>query len=311
MRFAFIRLEKACFTVSMLCRVLQVSRAGFYVWNKNVPSKHKQEDKRLAELVAAAHDGSRKIYGAPRVHEALEKQGVRTSEKRVARLMKEAGLEGKRFKRFKVPTTDSKHTLPIEENMLAQDFTAQAPNQIWASDVTELVVPNHRLFLAVVLDIFSRKLVGWALSKVNDTSLVETALQRALSSREMNGLWIHHSDKGSPYASFHYRNLIDNSCGICSMSGAGNCFDNAVVESFNATLKRELGERFASDEEAEVKLFDFIEVFYNRERFHSTLGRGTSPLEFEENYWNAQSFPQSYQSPPAPPRKDPLPREVS
>jgi putative transposase len=285
MRFAFIEIEKACFTVSMLCRVMQVTRAGFYAWKNALPSLREQEDARLSGLLKQAHEDSRNTYGAPRLHQALEKQGIRTSEKRVARLMKSASIKGKHWKRFKVPTTDSNHEFPIAENMLAQDFTANAPNQIWASDVTELVVPNSRLFLAVVLDLFSRKVVGWSLSKVNDAMLAETALNRGLSTREMNGIWIHHSDKGSPYASFNYQKLIDGSGGVCSMSGTGNCYDNAVVESFNATFKRELGERFSCEEDAQGKVFDYIEVFYNRQRFHSTLGRGTSPAEFEEKHF--------------------------
>ena len=304
MRFAFIEIQKAVFSVSILCRMMQVTRSGFYAWMKSEPSQRDREDARLSKKLKQAHEDSKGNYGAPRLHEELEKQGEKTSQKRVARLMKQASIQGKHLKRFKTPTTDSEHEFPIGENMLAQDFSAKAPNQIWAADVTELVVPNSRLFLAVVLDLFSRKVVGWALSKVNDTALAETALKMGIETRAMNEIWIHHSDKGSPYASVDYQKLIASAGGVCSMSGTGNCYDNAVMESFNATFKRELGERFASEEDTRAKAFEYIEVFYNRKRFHSTLGRAISPTEFEENYFacaKAERFSTGFESPPLEP----------
>ncbi len=271
MRFAFVEAEKATWPVSTMCRTLQVSLAGFYAWHQRSESARASEDRRLGVLVREAHERSRKTYGSPRVHAELKSRGVDIGRKRVIRLMRQQGLKGRRRRRF-VRTTNSNHGLPVAPNLLARDFSAKGPNERWAGDITYLRVGDSWLYLAVVLDLFSRFVVGWAVSKTIDEDLVEKALRRALERRCPDAGLLHHSDQGSQYASHDYRGLLEANRITCSMSRKGDCWDNAVVESFFGTLKTELGESFESDEDAERRLFDYIEVFYNQQRLHSTLG---------------------------------------
>ncbi len=278
MRFSFIQVEKAL-GIARLCRVLMVSRAGYYAWLRRAPSEHDVEDGRLKVLVHEAHQKGRGVYGSPRVHRALKKQDVHVSRKRVVRLMQEEGLVGRPRKRFK-HTTDSNHGQPVAENLLKQDFTAAAPNQRWVVDTTELGTSVGKLYLAVVLDLFSRFVVGWALSAVNDRHLTLRALDMALRRRCPAAGLVHHSDQGSTYAAEDYQEELRRNGIVCSMSRRGNCLDNAAMESWNGTLKTELGEFFESAAIAKVKLFDFIEVFYNQQRLHSSLDY-MSPAEFE------------------------------
>ena len=278
MKFAFVA-EKAELGVARLCRVLGISRAGFYAWRDRPRSARDTEDERLKVLVHEAHMVGRKYYGSPRVHRALKKQQVRISRKRVIRLMQEEGLVGRHRRRFRC-TTDSEHGLPVATNLLGREFTAAAPNQRWIGDTTELVIPNGRLFLAVVIDLFSRFVVGWALSAVNDRHLTLKALDMALRRRCPGAGLLHHSDQGSTYASEDYQKVLELNGITCSMSRRGNCYDNAAMESWNSTLKSEIGERFESPSDAKVKLFDYIEVFYNQTRMHSSIDY-SSPAEFE------------------------------
>jgi transposase InsO family protein len=278
-RFAFIQAEKATLGAARLCRALHVSRSGFYAWCRRPRSSHEVDDERLKVQVREAYVLGRRCYGRPRVHRALTRQGVRVSPKRVGRLMKEQGLVGRTRRRFR-NTTDSAHELPVAKNLLDRDFSADRPNQRWVGDTTELVIPNGRLFLAVILDLFSRRVVGWALSAVNDRHLTLHALDAALRGRCPGDGLLHHSDRGSTYASEDYQDVLAKRGITCSMSRRGNCYDNAAMESWNSTLKTELGERFDSPADAKVKLFEYIEVFYNRTRLHSTLGY-LSPAEFE------------------------------
>lgn len=278
MRFSFIQTEKAL-GIARLCRVLTVSRAGYYAWARRPQSEHDVEDERLKVLVHEVHRKGRGVYGSPRVHRALRKQNVRVSRKRVVRLMQEEGLVGRPRKRFKC-TTDSNHGQPVAENLLKRDFTATAPNQRWVGDTTEVGTPGGKLYLAVVLDLFSRFIVGWALSAVNDRHLTLRALDMALQRRCPGRGLLHHSDQGSTYAAEDYQEALRQNAIVCSMSRRGNCLDNAAMESWNGTLKTELGEFFESAAIAKVKLFDFIEVFYNQQRLHSSLDY-TSPAEFE------------------------------
>jgi transposase InsO family protein len=257
-----------------------VSPSGFYAWRSRPESAHAQQDQRLRLLVQASFEESRKRYGSPRVHEDLIEQQIHVSRKRVVRLMQEGGLVARARKRFKT-TTMSDHDQPVAGNILDQRFEAEAGNQRWVGDTTELVVANGgKLFLAAILDLYSRFIVGWSLSAVNDRHLTIKALDMALRRRCPEAGLLHHSDQGCTYASADYQAIL-NAHGItCSMSRRGNCYDNAVMESFFSTVKSEIGERFPSCGEAKMELFDYIEVFYNQRRRHSTLGQ-ISPAEFE------------------------------
>lgn len=283
MKFAFIA-GKAELGVARLCRALGVSRAGFYAWKTRPLSAHARADEALKVRVLEAHtrgpQGRRK-YGSPRVYNALRKQGIKVGRNRVIRLMHEQGLVGRSKRRFK-HTTDSDHGQPVAENLLRRDFTAERPNQRWVGDTTELRTPQGKLYLAVILDLFSRFVVGWALSAVNDRHVTMKALDMALRRRCPGAGLLHHSDQGSTYASEDYQDVLDERGITCSMSRRGNCLDNAAMESWNSTLKMELSEDFESPADAKSKLFDFIEVFYNQTRLHSTLGY-CSPAEFERN----------------------------
>jgi len=282
-KFAFIQTEKAsqspAGTVTQLCRALMVSRAGFYAWCERPPSAHQIEDERLKALVHHAHHLSGKRYGSPRVHRSLKKQNERVSRKRVIRLMQEEGLVGRPKKRFK-RTTDSNHANPVAENVLKREFTTTAPNRAWVGDTTELRTPQGKLYLAAIIDLFSRFVVGWAISAVNDRHLTLKALDMALRRRCPASGLVHHSDQGSTYASEDYQDELAKHGITCSMSRRGNCLDNAVSESWFSTLKHELGEDFESAADAKSQLFTFIEVFYNQQRMHSSLDFA-SPAEFE------------------------------
>ena len=279
MKFAFVDVEKAHFPVTVLCRVLNVSTSGYYAFRRRPESQHERDDRRLRVLCKEAHERSRRNYGSPRILEALKKQGEHVSRKRVARLMKLEGIEGKRRRRW-TRTTDSEHQFPIALNLVNRDFTPAKPNQCWAGDVTFLRTPLGFVYLAVVIDLFSRFVVGWAVSAVNDRNLASSALRMALKRRCPGPGLVHHTDQGSPYASEDYQRLLDDNDIVCSMSRRGNCYDNAVMESWFSTVKSEAGERFESYAHAKEALFDYIEVFYNLRRRHSTLGQ-ISPAEFE------------------------------
>jgi transposase InsO family protein len=230
--------------------------------------------------VRAAFEESRGRYGSPRVHRDLLDQQERVSRKRVVRLMQEEGLVARARKRFKV-TTMSDHDQPVADNLLQRDFTATAPNQRWVGDTTEFVIgESGKLYLAAILDLFSRFVVGWAVSAVNDRHLTIQALEAALKRRCPDSGLLHHSDQGCTYASEDYQKILKTQGIVCSMSRKGDCFDNAVAESFFSTVKSELGERFDSHGAAKIELFDYIEVFYNQRRRHATLGQ-ISPAAFE------------------------------
>jgi transposase InsO family protein len=283
-KFAFIAAEKAWAPVSVLCRMLDVSRSGFYASQERGPSVRAAEDEKLAVAIAAAHKVGRGAYGSPRVHEELKEDGVAVSRKRVARIMSELGLEGRRKRPFKA-TTDSKHDLPVAENILDRKFEVAAPNVAWVTDITYVWTAEGWLYLAAILDLFSRRVVGLAMSEHIDRALVLEALRNAVGRRVPNAGLLHHSDRGSQYASGDYQDALDALGVVCSMSRKGNCWDNAVAESFFATLKTELvyTRRFATRAEAREAIFEFVEVFYNRRRRHSTLGY-VSPMEFEMKF---------------------------
>ena len=264
----------------MLCRCLHVTRSGFYAWQRRPESGHARRDRQLRVLIRASYEASRRAYGSPRVWEDLCEQGHAISRKRVVRLMREDGLVARPRRRFKV-TTMSDHDQPIAANVLAREFTASAPNQRWVGDTSEFLVgPSGKIYVAAILDLFSRYVVGWAVSAVNDRHLTVKALEMALKRRCPQAGLLHHSDQGSTYASEDYRRSLAAHGLACSMSRRGNCYDNAVMESFFSTVKFELGEHFDSCSDAKMQLFDYIEVFYNQRRRHSTNGQ-ISPAAFE------------------------------
>jgi putative transposase len=243
-KYAFIAAEKAVFPVSALCRVLAVSRSGFYGWLGRKPSKRRAQDAQLGERVEQIHNSSRKTYGSPRVHDALKDEGISTSRKRVARLMRERDLAAQQPKRFRV-TTNSRHALPIAANLLQRNFRAAAPDRVWAADISYVWTWEGWMYLAVVIDLFSRRVVGWALADHMRTDLAISALQLALGRRRPGAGLIHHSDRGSQYASAQYQQLLAQHDIVSSMSRKGDCWDNAVVESFFGTIKTELVDRFS------------------------------------------------------------------
>ena len=276
MRFAFIQRHRGEFSVRRMCRVLDVSPSGYYAWLGRGESQRCGEDRRLKSKMEAEFRISRKAYGSRRLGRA-----VGCGRARARRLMRESGLVAKKSRQFRVSTTDSSHGLPVAENLLDQDFTAEAPDRVWAGDITQIRTREGWLYLAVLIDLYSRRVVGWATSSSLETSLCRRALERAVETRGPEQGLIHHSDRGSQYASLEYQEQLAELRFRCSMSSVGNCFDNAVVESFFDTLKTEAWDRpFETRREAHEVVLYYIEGFYNLRRQHSTLGY-VSPAEFE------------------------------
>jgi transposase InsO family protein len=278
MRFGFIAAEKAGYPVRLLCRCLGVTRSGYYAWTQRRPSTRALRDVQLIHRLRLVHAIHRRAYGRPRLHRALRDQGVRISPKRVARLMREAGLTALGRRHFRV-TTDSAHAWPVAANHLARQFASGRPHQAWAADITALWTRHGWCYLAVVLDLGSRRIVGWAIRTSLETELVLAAVHVALGARPVPQL--HHSDRGSQYASHDYRALLAARGITVSMSRVGNCWDNAPVESFFSSFKAELVStaQWATPLEAETAVADYLR-FYNHTRLHSSLGY-RSPAEYE------------------------------
>jgi putative transposase len=274
------------YSITALCQALEVSTSGYYDWEqrKSSPAPRLLEDQKLRTEIAHIHEQSRQTYGAPRVQMSLRQQGQRHGRNRIARLMREEGLFGRQQKRYRVVTTDSNHEQPIAPNRLAHLPPACRPNQIWAADITYVLTAAGWVYVAAILDLYSRRIVGWAVSQQIDTALVLLALSMALNHRQPPAGLVFHSDRGVQYASLHYRQALEAAQLIASMSRKANCYDNATMEAFWSTLKLELIYRRAFDDVAQVRraLFDYIEVFYNRQRLHSALGYRT-PAAFEDN----------------------------
>ena len=281
MRFAFIGAEKARHSVPTLCRMLGVSRSGYYAWRGRPPSPRALEDARLGTLIVAAHRAARGTYGSPRILADLREAGERTSRKRVARLMKERGLVGEAKKRWRHPSSAPSDAV-CAPNTLDRAFDVPAANRVWASDITYVRTWEGWLYLAVVIDLFSRRVVGWSMQLSLHTDIVLSALTMAVGQRLPGPGLLQHSDRGSQYTSDDYQRALRAHGIECSFSGRGNCWDNAVVESFFGTLKRELIYRrsWPTRDEAAAAIHEYIEVFYNRRRRHTTLG-GKSPAEYE------------------------------
>ncbi len=274
--------EKANYPVSLMCRVLGVSRSGLYAWACRGASARQASDAALSKQIRAIHNASRSTYGSPRVHRGLRRDGVHVGRKRVERIMRRDGLRGRIRRRFR-RMTDSNHSLPVAPNTLNRQFAVDASDRVWAGDITYIRTANGWGYLAVILDLHSRLVVGWALADHMRTELVETALVCALGKRQPSKNLLHHTDRGSQYASASYRDRLA-ALGIeVSMSRRGDCYDNAVVESFFGSLKQELVHhaRWANLVDARIALHDYIEVFYNRQRLHSSLGYRT-PSEVDQ-----------------------------
>lgn len=267
-----------------MCRLLGVSRSGYYAWRDREPSTRKKEDAKLTEEIRQAYVLSRGTYGSPRIHTDLQEAGTRVSRKRIARLMRENGIRARRRNRYQV-TTDSNHSMPIAPNLLGRQFNVEKPNIVWASDLTYIWTAEGWLYLAVVMDLFSRRIVGWAMDNHMRTELVMKALEMAIKQRNPAPGVIHHSDRGSQYASHEYRAALETAGMVCSMSRKGDCWDNAVVEAFFSTVELELLDHslWMSHQAARTAIHDFIEVFYNRRRRHSYLGN-ISPVAKEVSH---------------------------
>jgi putative transposase len=280
-KFSFIAAEKAIYPVGVLCDVLEVSRSGYYAWSGRPAPSRAIVDAELRAQIAAVHQRSRSTYGSPRVHAELRGRGTHVGRKRVERLMREDGLRARQKRRFR-RTTDSNHAHPIAPNILDREFTAAAPNKAWVTDVTYIATDEGWLYLAVILDLFSRRAVGWATSATNDRNLALDALLQAFTARRPEAGLLHHSDRGSPYASEDYREALAEQGAVSSMSRSGDCWDNAVAESFFATLKTELIEHqhYPTRAAAIASIGEYLERFYNPARLHSHLGY-KSPIEFE------------------------------
>ena len=285
MRFEFIEVEKAYYPVRMLCRVLSVARSGYYAWQKRPESQHSRKDKALVVKLKVFYQVNREVYGSPRMHPEMTAQGFKVGRNRIARLMREHGLVATRPKRFR-KTTDSSHSQPVAENLLDRKFDVPGPNRAWVTDITYIWTWEGWLYLAVVIDLFSRRVVGWSIAEHMRLELVLNALQMALGERLTDGgLLIHHSDRGSQYASETYRDTLARQGIVCSMSRKGNCWDNAVAESFFATLKKELIDRdsWPTRRIAKSAIHEYITLFYNARRRHSYLGF-VSPMEYERSF---------------------------
>jgi transposase InsO family protein len=280
-KFELVDAEKAHYPIEILCDVLGVSRSGFYAWRKRKPSCRATKRARLAAEIAAVHKKSKRRYGSPRIHRELREKGVRVSRKTIESVMREKGIVARHKRRFR-RTTDSNHAHPIAPNLVARDFKPTAPNQVWAGDVTYIATDEGWAYLAVLIDLFSRRVVGWAISETNDTELALAALSQAVRGRLVPVGLVHHTDRGSPYASADYRAALAARGMVASMSRKGNCWDNAPSESFFATLRVELvdDERYATRAAATASIGDYIENFYNTERLHSFLDY-VSPIAFE------------------------------
>ena len=278
MRYGCIDRRRKLYPVRLMCRLLRVSPSGYYAWRIRPESRRVREDREMLRAVRRIHAESDGTYGSPRVHAELKSEGLVCGRSRVARLMRQARLRGCPRRRFRVRSGGSGKV----ENLLRQDFSAVGANERWASDITYIWTSQGWLYLAVVMDLYSRRIVGWSMNRRNSRRLTVDALHMALGQRQPIGELIHHSDRGVQYLSDDYQALLRQHGITCSLSGRGSCYDNAVVESFFATLKRERTRRrqYSTRDEARADVFDYIERYYNRQRRHSYLGH-ISPVDYE------------------------------
>jgi putative transposase len=281
MRYRSIDRHRGGYPVGMMCQALKVSRSGYYAWRERPESERSRTDRELTRRIRWIHAHSKGTYGSPRIRVELQSAGLYYGRRRISRLMRNAGLKGCPRRRYRVATqSDPSH--PVARNLLKQDFSAREVDQRWAADITYITTGQGWLFLAVVMDLYSRRIVGWSMDRWNSRHLVMDALSMALGTRAPKSDLIHHSDRGAQYTSDDFRNLLAKHGIQCSMSARGNCYDNSVVESFFGLLKRECVNRirFRTRDEARAAVFEYIECFYNRRRRHGYLGN-ISPEEFE------------------------------
>ena len=281
MRYRAIQQHDRRYPIRLMCRALAVSAGGYYAWKDRPESRRARHNRILLSEIRGVHRESRETYGSPSIWDALVKRGHRVSENRIARLMRADGIRAKTVKQWRV-TTQSNHRMPVAANVLDRQFSVTRPNRVWAGDITYVWTTEGWLYLAVVLDLYSRTVIGWALEARLTGDLTQQALTMAIRRRTPNAGLLHHSDRGSPYVVTAYQQLLTTHGMTGSMSRRGNCWDNACVESFFGTLKRELiyHRQYRTRDEATQDIFEYIEVFYNRKRRHSTLGYD-SPAEYE------------------------------
>ena len=282
MKFAFIREHRVEFPVVDMCRVLEVSKSGFYRWAMQPVGKRERRRQELGEAITRVHAANRGVYGSPRVHAVLVEEGRDVCRNTVAKVMRQRGIKARTHRRFKVRTTDSNHDHPVAPNVLDRKFTADRPNKVWLTDITYIPTGEGWLYLAGVMDLCSRRIVGWSMAEHMRADLACAALNTAINARRPGADLLHHSDRGVQYACSEYQTLLKARGITVSMSGVGDCYDNAPTESFWGKLKTELVylEPFATREQARAAIFEYIECFYNRVRLHSSLGY-VSPERFE------------------------------
>lgn len=281
MKFKFISANREAFKVGRMCKILNVSRTGFYAWVKRPESRRSRQNRYFEQKIRKIHEAVNKIYGAPKVYEELKDQGESCGKNRVARIMRNAGIKSKTKMKFKA-TTNSRHNFPVAPNLLDQQFNVNIPNKVWVADITYIHTAEGWLYLAALMDLYSRRIVGWSMGRRMTRQLTIDALNMAITNRhEVNGL-IHHSDRGSQYASGEYQQILKEHGIICSMSRKGNCYDNAVIENFFHLLKTEHVHhyRYFTRQQARTSIFEYIESFYNRKRRHSRLNY-MSPYNYE------------------------------
>jgi transposase InsO family protein len=287
MRYEFINIYRLTFPVLKMCQVLKASKSGYYKWQKRFDNKREIENKKILEQIKNIHKQSREIYGSPRITAALKAEGLIINKKRVVRLMKINNIFAKTKKIFK-SSRRNKNNYLVVPNIVNRNFTTEKPNKLWLSDITYIRTSEGWLYLAAILDVYTRKIVGWSMSKDQNKELVSRALLNAIGRESINSKLILHSDQGSQYASYDYRNLCQKYGFVQSMSSRGNCYDNAMMESFFHSLKTEnvYWENYKTREEAKKSIFEYIEIIYNRQRLHSGIGYKT-PIEFEMLYKNS------------------------
>jgi len=287
-RYAWIRQHQSDYPVQVMCRVLDVGASGFYDWRDRSPSARTQRHQQIAQAAARSYFESHRIYGYRKVHQDLQADGVPCGEDTVRQVLRENGLYSRIRRKF-VRTTDSNHSAPIADNILNRDFSAERPNEKWVADITYIATAEGWLYLAAVMDLFSRRIVGWSMSEFIDAALATSALKMAVEQRGPDAGLLHHSDRGVQYASGDYQDILKEGQIVGSMSRKGNCWDNAVMENFFGSLKNEWvrDQVFATRQAAKESLFNYIEVFYNRQRRHAALGY-LSPAAYEEQYERAR-----------------------
>ena len=286
MRFQFIEDHRSEFSVVKMCKVLEVSTSGYFKWRSHKPSLQEVQREQIKERIAHYYNDSDSIYGSPKITKLLLKEGHNATERTVSVYMKELGIRSCVSKKFKVCTTNSNHEYPVAPNRLNQEFTTTAPNKVWVVDITYIPCREGRLYLATVLDLYTREIVGWRLYGHMETQLVLDALEDAYKLRSPEKGLLHHSDRGSQYASKDYRERLEEYKMEASMSRTGNCYDNACAESFFSLVKKELlrGRRFQTKDQAYTEIYRYIEFFYNRKRIHGSIGY-VSPVQYAQQYY--------------------------